>query len=133
LNFEAMARAAAHPEWLEDERFSTVQGRSNNWETMMAEVAKWAIEHTADACVEALTREGCPCTKYLTVAEAIAQPQAAHRGSLAEVEDGWGRYQVPDSPFKFAKAKVKARGWIAEIGQHNDDIRAEVGLPKKHT
>ncbi|MFP6774505.1 MAG: CoA transferase [Alphaproteobacteria bacterium] len=131
LNFEALARAAQHPEWLRDERFSTVQGRFVNWETMMAEVAKWAIQHDADACVEALSREGCPCTKYMTVAEAIAQPQAAHRGSLAEVEDGWGRYRVPDSPFKFTKAEVKARSWVAEIGQHDEEVRAELNLPEK--
>ena len=67
----------------------------------------------------------------MTVAEAITQPQVAHRGSLVEVEDGWGRYQVPDSPFKFAKAEVKARSWVAEIGQYDDAIRAELNLPEK--
>lgn len=131
LNFEALARAARHPEWLEDARFSTVLERANNWETIMAEVAKWAKEHDADDCVAVLSREGCPCTKYMTVAEAIAQPQDAHRGSLVEVEDGCGRYQVPNSPFKFAKAEVKARSWVAEIGQYDDAIRAELDLPEK--
>jgi CoA:oxalate CoA-transferase len=128
LNFEALAKGANHPEWADDARFSTVEVRVNNWDALMGEVAAWAADLEADACIDALTNAGCPCARYLTVAQSIAQPQVAHRRSMIEVEDGWGRYQVPNSPFQFANAQVQARTWIAEQGQHNDEILAELGL-----
>ncbi len=128
LNFEALTTGAGHPEWRDDARFATVSARINHWTELMAEVAAWAGEHTADGCIEALSAAGCPCTRYMTVAEAIAQPQVEHRGAMAEVEDGWGRYKVPNSPFKFANATVQARPWVGEQGQHNDEILAELGL-----
>ena len=33
---------------------------------------------------------GVPCSRYLTVAEAIADPQTVERGTMAEVEDAAG-------------------------------------------
>ncbi|MDP7546108.1 MAG: CoA transferase, partial [Alphaproteobacteria bacterium] len=130
LNFEALALGAKHPEWKDDARFSTIAVRVRNWDALMANIAAWAADQEADACIKALSEAGCPCTRYLTVAQSIAQPQVAHRGSMIEVEDGWGRYQVPNSPFQFANAQVQARSWIAEQGQHNDEILTELGLDR---
>lgn len=130
LNFEALAMGADHPEWKDDARFSTIPERVGHWDELMAEVADWAAGREADACIEALSKAGCPCARYLSVAQSMAQPQVAHRGSMAEVEDGWGRYLVPNSPFQFANAQVHARPWVAEQGQHNDEILTELGLDK---
>ncbi len=128
LNFEALAMGAGHPEWKDDARFSTIPARTGHWGQLTAEIAAWAADREADDCIDALSEAGCPCTRYMTVAESMAQPQVDHRGSMAEVEDGGGRYKVPNTPFQFANADVQARPWIAEAGQHNDEIRAELNL-----
>ena len=44
------------------------------------------VAHVDDAkCLAALNKNGVPCSAYRTVAEALADPQIAHRGALAEV------------------------------------------------
>ncbi len=128
MNFEAMAKAAGHAEWTEDPRFATFVSRAKHWHTLMDLVADWAGDLEADYCVEAMAAAGCPCTKYMTVAESMSRPQVDHRRSMAEVEDGWGRYKVPNSPFRFRHAHVEARPWIADRGQHTHEILAELGL-----
>lgn len=128
LNFEALVKATGHIEWLADERISTPLGRSNNWAHLTNLVAAWAADKSADTCIEAILTAGCPCTKYHTVAESMATRQVAHRGSMIEIEDGSGRYLVPNAPFQFANATVQARPWVAEQGQHNDEILAELNL-----
>jgi formyl-CoA transferase len=128
LNFLALAAATGHPEWQDDPRFGTIPERIKHWGILMGEVAAWAAGKDADSCILALSEAGCPATRYMTVAESIAQPQVAHRGSMIEIEDGSGRYQVPNSPFQFTNAHVQAKPWVAEQSQHNDEILAELGL-----
>jgi len=40
-----------------------------------------------------LNAHGVPCSAYRTVAEALRDPQLAHRGALAEVEDDGGTFK----------------------------------------
>jgi crotonobetainyl-CoA:carnitine CoA-transferase CaiB-like acyl-CoA transferase len=43
-----------------------------------------------------------PCSRFLTVAEAMKDPQLAERGSLSEINDGAGKFLVPNAPFQFS-------------------------------
>ena len=52
--------------------------------------------------------EGVPSSAYRTVKQALADPQIAHRGALAEVEDGGGTFKVLNLPFRMSGAKVSA-------------------------
>jgi CoA:oxalate CoA-transferase len=43
-----------------------------------------------------------PCSRFLTVADAMKDPQLAERGSLSEINDGAGKFLVPNAPFQFS-------------------------------
>ncbi len=63
---------------------------------------------TTEQCLTALNAHGVPSSAYRTVAEALRDPQIAHRGALAEVEDGGGTFKVLNLPFRMSGAKVSA-------------------------
>jgi len=62
------------------------------------------------------------------VAEALADPQIAHRGALAEVEDGGGTFKVMNLPFRMSGASVSAGRRAATLGEHTVAYLRESGL-----
>ncbi len=124
-NFADMARAAGHPEWLTDARFSSHESRTHNWDALMAELDAWAADKTAAECEAIMNRDGVPCARYQTVGEAMATPYAAERGLLATVKDGAGEFLAPNPPFRLREAPAGARGFVAELGAHNESVLRE--------
>jgi crotonobetainyl-CoA:carnitine CoA-transferase CaiB-like acyl-CoA transferase len=62
------------------------------------------------------------------VAEALRDPQLAHRGALAEVEDGGGTFKVVNLPFRMSASKVAAGKRAAALGEHSVALLRESGL-----
>jgi crotonobetainyl-CoA:carnitine CoA-transferase CaiB-like acyl-CoA transferase len=108
-NFEAMARAAGHAEWMADPRFAGSQARVANWDALMAELDRWAAGRTAAECEAAMVAGGVPCARYRTVREVMDSPYAAQRGLLAEARAGEASFRVPNPPFKMAGAGARPR------------------------
>ena len=127
-NFEALADAAGHPEWKRDERFATSAERGHHWHELMALVEEWSRTRSAIECEAVMARAGVPCSRYVTLAEALASPHLAERGSLATVEDPARAYQVPNPPFRFSDASAGARPWVAALGEHGDAVLRENGF-----
>jgi crotonobetainyl-CoA:carnitine CoA-transferase CaiB-like acyl-CoA transferase len=125
-NFESLAEATGHPQWLTDPRFATFTGRHENWETLMAEIEAWTSAHTTAQCEEIITNAGCPCSRYRSVGEAMHSAQSTHRGVLAEVDDGVGPFLVSNTPVRFSQASVGAQPWVADAGQHTREILCDL-------
>jgi CoA:oxalate CoA-transferase len=115
-NFEQLADAVGHPEWKNDPRFATGAARTVHWDALMAAVEAWTSTRTARACEDLLMAAGVPCSRYLSVADAMADPQLAARGSLATVTDGAGPFLVPNPPFQFADRSVGVGSTVPPLG-----------------
>src|SRR6202047_4778129 len=118
-NFEALARAVGHPEWMDDPRFGDAKGRSANWATFMSMLEEWASTRTADECESILTEGSVPCARYFTVREALQHPHLAERGSFSLIDDGAGGLKVPNPAFKFSNAPAEARNYVPALGADN--------------
>jgi crotonobetainyl-CoA:carnitine CoA-transferase CaiB-like acyl-CoA transferase len=57
----------------------------------------------------------------------MADPQLAHRGSLAEVRDRGGSFRVLNPPFRFSAATAAAQPWVAALGEHTAAVLSELG------
>lgn len=133
-NFESLTKVIARADLMGDQRFSNIGARSRNWEAIMAIVEGWTETRTAEVCERLFTEAGVPCSRYLSVAEALCDEQLAHRGSLAMVTDRGEDYLVPNPPFKFSDARAQAGSLVAELGQHSSEILAEVlGMSSQQT
>jgi crotonobetainyl-CoA:carnitine CoA-transferase CaiB-like acyl-CoA transferase len=126
--FQGLMRTIGRPAWIADPRFAQYVPRRQNWTDLMDGVEVWSRGVTTAQCLAALAEEGVPSAAYRTVKEALQDPQLAHRGALAEVEDGGGSFKVLNQPFRMSAAKVSAGPKMATLGEHTRNLLKDVGL-----
>src|SRR5206468_10129129 len=91
-------------------------------------VETWSRTLSTQKCVTELNAAGVPCSAYRTVAEALNDPQIAHRSALSEVRDGGGTFKVLNLPFRMSGANVSAGKRMATLGEHTRAYLKETGL-----
>jgi CoA:oxalate CoA-transferase len=128
--FQNLVTAAGHPEWIQDPRFARYADRRSNWEQLMDGIEAWSRTLPTERCLAALNEGGIPASAYRTVAEALSDPQLAHRGALAEVQDGGGSFKVLNLPFRMSGATVSPAKTMSTLGQHTLAFLKEAGLSK---
>jgi CoA:oxalate CoA-transferase len=126
--FQNLVTASGHPEWISDPRFAKYPDRRGHWQDLMDGIETWSRTLTTDQCLIALNENGVPCSAYRSVAEAMSDPQIAHRGALAEVEDDGGTFKVMNLPFRMSGADVSAGKRTATLGEHTVALLRESGL-----
>jgi crotonobetainyl-CoA:carnitine CoA-transferase CaiB-like acyl-CoA transferase len=126
--FQSLMQVIGHPEWVGDPRFAIYADRRENWGKLMEGVEAWSRSVDTAQCLAALNAEGVPSSAYRTVKQALADPQIAHRGALADVEDGGGTFKVLNLPFRMSGAKVSAARKMATLGEHTRAYLKETGL-----
>jgi CoA:oxalate CoA-transferase len=100
-NFEQMADGLQRPDLKADPRFSTNQARERHWAELMAIIEQWTAQRTGLECEAIMDAASVPCSRFLSVAEAMKDPQLAERGSLSKIHDAAGEFLVPNAPFQF--------------------------------
>ena len=126
--FQDMATAAGRRDWLTDPRFEKYHNRRMNWGLLVDELEQWSKKMTVKQVVAALEKQGVPCSPYLTVTEALQDPQVEHRGSLCTIEDGGGSYKSPAPPFRFSASPLQSGPKVAALGEDTKAVLAQAGL-----
>jgi len=126
--FQNLMQVIGHPEWVCDPRFAKYSDRRANWASLMEGVEAWSRAISTRDCLAALNEYGVPSSAYRTVREALADPQLAHRGGLAEVEDGGGTFKVLNLPFRMSGATVAVAKRMSTLGEHTLSYLKDIGL-----
>jgi CoA:oxalate CoA-transferase len=129
--FQGLMGVIGRPEWISDPRFSSYAPRRDNWADMMDGVEAWSRQLSTDACLVGLSAAGVPASAYRTVAEALADPQLAHRGALSPVEDEGGSFQVLNLPFRMSGADITPSRKMSVLGQHTDELCGNADLERE--
>ncbi|WP_162941632.1 CaiB/BaiF CoA-transferase family protein [Desertimonas flava] len=100
--WEALASVADRPEWLADDRFSTLAARVEAQDVLDALVTAWTEQHERYDLMERLQRAGVPAGVCQTAADRCeSDPQLAHLEWLTEVTGTKiGRWPVAAVPVK---------------------------------
>ena len=125
--FQNLAKAAGREDWVTDPRFAKYPIRRANWGELIEELELWSRTLTTAECEAALHRHGVPCSAYRSVAEALADPQLAHREALAEVADSGGSFRVVNPPYRLSAGVTKVREFSADLGQHTREVLRATG------
>lgn len=126
LNFERLADALGHPEWREHPRLATNSARIENWDFFMGQIGEWTATRSGVECERIITSAGIPCSRYLTVSEAMSDPQFVARGSFSSVTDAAGSFLVPNLPFQMSLAANKPGASIPDLGADTVDVLTRI-------
>ncbi|MDO8704366.1 MAG: CoA transferase [Sulfuricaulis sp.] len=121
-NFEMLFDAIGLTGWRTDPVLGTDTERQAHWHEVMSRIEHWTSQRGTAVCEQVFSDAGLPATGYKSVAEALDDPQTAHRGSLARVRLGSLEHRVPNLPFKLSAARVEARPDTPELGQHTEEV-----------
>lgn len=126
-NFERLTQAIDRPDMLEDERFDAPFKRSANWNELMAEIEAWTSQRPAKECEETLMAAGIPCSRYLSVGEAIQDSQFEARNVMQTVTDASGPFKVPNPPYVFQDGSVGVSDFVAKSGENTREVFTGLG------
>ena len=125
-NFEQMADAMERSDLKTDVRFSTNQARVQNWTELMTLIAQWTEQRTGIDIESIMDANSIPCSRFLTVAEAMKDPQLAERGSFSHIHDEAGDSLVPNAPFQFFATPTAAGPFVSELGADSRAVLSSI-------
>ncbi len=127
--WEGMARATGHLEWLEDERYNTAAGRISNADQRLGMVGDVMRTRTSDEWLEALEAEDVPCAKILTRNEVLTDPQVIRNELLRELDHPQvGRMRLPRAAAKFSGTPPEPAAASPVLGEGADDLLGGLGM-----
>jgi crotonobetainyl-CoA:carnitine CoA-transferase CaiB-like acyl-CoA transferase len=121
-----ICKSIGRPELTDDSRYDTLEKRRDARSEVNEIVSAFTRVHTVEELGEIFTRFEVPHAPILGVTEALAQPQAAHREMVIEVEhQALGPIPIVNRSIKFDEAQPKPAA-PPVLGQDTDAILAEV-------
>jgi len=123
-----LARVVGHPEWIEDERFSTMPARAQNARELIKALDEIFATRSRDEWAEVFDAEEdfwwAPVQNF---GEVLADPQVHAIGGLVDVPDDESSTLLPATPVDFAGTPWQPRSMAPSHGQHSDEILGETG------
>lgn len=127
--WEALARALGRPEWLEDPRFRTVEGRQTNIDARLALTQDALRSRPAAEALAVLTEAGVPCAPVLTRSETLADPQVRANGTIVELDHpAAGRIRQARPAARFSATPQMAARGAPGLGADTVAVLREIGL-----
>jgi crotonobetainyl-CoA:carnitine CoA-transferase CaiB-like acyl-CoA transferase len=128
--WRALRRVLGDPEWARDDKLDEASGRRSEHDRIDAELARWTGAQPAEDAVAALVAAGVPAEVVIPNRAVAHNPQIRHR-RLLEPEDHpvTGRSEIPGLPFRLSRVDRWLRRPSPTLGQHNDEILDELGVP----
>ncbi|HEX5480702.1 MAG TPA: CoA transferase [Dehalococcoidia bacterium] len=121
-------RAIEREELEHDPRFARFDNRSENREELIAMLDELFAERTLEEWAPALDAHSLIWAPAKTLEEVIADPQTRARGAFTTIEHpDAGDIEIVDTPVKFGRSTVGARGAAPELGQHTEQVLIDSG------
>lgn len=125
--WERLKHALGEPE-LENDDFSSLEGRQKNREKVNELIEKCTVTDTSANWIARLNEAGVPCGEINSIDEVFASPQVEHLGlawSGKSTERGDTRFV--GQPISMSRMETGFRLPPPGRGQHTDDILASLG------
>lgn len=122
--FAKLAAVVGHPEWAEDERFTTNAARVANKPALLALLDAIFLTRTKGEWIDLLEAGGVPCGPIHSLPEAVTQPQAEAIGIIQPLPGD--DYEVVALPISFDGRRPPIRRAPPRLGEHNAEVRGQV-------
>jgi crotonobetainyl-CoA:carnitine CoA-transferase CaiB-like acyl-CoA transferase len=130
VQFAKCAAVLGHPEWANDERFSTNRARVAHRGLVDGGINAALAVDTAGNWIAKLRAAGVPCGRINSVTEALADEQTQARDMIETVAHPTiGDLRLTGMPYKFSATPASVRRPPPLLGEHTDEIlRDELGF-----
>jgi crotonobetainyl-CoA:carnitine CoA-transferase CaiB-like acyl-CoA transferase len=122
-----LCRAVGRPEWLTDPRFETPQARAANAAELIAALDEIFATKTLDEWAEVFAAEPDLFWSPINTLEDVVGDEQFHAaGGIVDVPDGDGVVPMAATPADFHGTPARPRSVAPRLGQHSEEIRAEL-------
>jgi len=128
--FERLCKAIDAMELFNDPAFGGFEERSKNRDDLNTKIGEKTKGKSSQHWVDTLNEAGVPCGPIYNVGQVFADPQVKHLGMAVDMEStAQGTFPVVGQPIVMTGTPQpeKIQRPTPELGQHSDDILAELG------
>lgn len=124
--WKKICEVIGRPEWIEDPRYATPQGRLPHLTDIFADIEQWTMQRTKFEVMETLNEHDIPCGPILSMKEIAEDESLRKTGTVVEVEHPTrGKYLTVGNPIKLSASETEvARSPL--LGEHTDEILRQV-------
>ncbi len=128
--FERLCEVLDRRDLLGDPRFASRAERVRNIDALQVTLEESLANWRSIDLYEKLVEADIICSPVYTVDQALADPQIQHRNLTRAVQTRFGPAPVLANPLRFSETPVERYEAPPEIGQHTNEVLAEVlGYP----
>jgi len=128
VEWEGLCKALDRQQWIEDERFLTVNDRAVNATLRIEMTAEVLATNSSEFWLAQLDAQGVPCAPVLSREDVLTHPQIEANGLLGEYDHPIaGRIRQPRPAALFDQTPAAIRRHAPGLGEHNAEVLEELG------
>ncbi|MBT3333125.1 MAG: CoA transferase, partial [Rhodospirillaceae bacterium] len=127
---QKLCDALGRPEWMDDPRFATDQGRVDHQVEVYDSIGAVFASEPTKHWMQVLGDAGIPIAPVHSVPQLMDFPQLDHRGvlmTMAAPAGMEGNITVPGAGFHASNGEPAAKTAAPTLGQHTDEVLGELG------
>jgi formyl-CoA transferase len=124
--FARLAAICGHPEWIQDERFSSNAARVANRAELVRMIADIILGKNASDWLEQLEDAGIPAGPINTITQALSDVQAQHRRMVRTIAGT----PLVGSPVRLDGGQAGSELPPPRLGEHTEEVLAHLGLDR---
>ena len=123
-----LCRVLGHPELGNDPRFDTDDKRFDNSEQLVSIFDQIFATKPQAEWLHALNKHDLICCPVNRLSELVDDPQIMQNGYIADFDHpALGKIKIPGYPVHFSKSSVGTKSAAPELGEHTEEVLAEIG------
>jgi len=128
--YERLCNTLDAPQLLENPRYQTFEGRSDNRDQLNEEISEVTRTKSSQHWVDALNEAGVPCGPIYDMGQVFNDPQVQHLGIATPMDSpALGTFPIVGQPITMERTPQpkKVRRPTPELGEHSDEVLAGIG------
>jgi crotonobetainyl-CoA:carnitine CoA-transferase CaiB-like acyl-CoA transferase len=126
--WQGLARALGHAEWLDDPRFATPAARQQNTDERLRLTQEVLKTRPAAEWLERLEAADVPCAPVMTRSEVIDHPQVVANETVVETgHPAAGRLRQARPAARFSATPAGVRFGAPALGEHTEEVLRGLG------
>ncbi|RFU62799.1 CoA transferase [Peribacillus saganii] len=130
--YEKLCNVLGHPEWADDERYTTNNKRIANRNELTSSIQEIFYEKTADEWFKLLSDAGVPAGPVNNIEQVFEHPQVRARETVEEIaHPTLGSIKMVKSPLRFSGLEIETKIHPPLLGEHTEEfLNKELSLDK---